>query len=273
MTTPNPAQKAVPNNKQPANPPSDPKVAPKETPKETPPLKQDNVEDSQNNNTRRNKMAEVDTMMLADQHNDIRKEAVDHTNEIVREGLKGDYNTLKAIDTNRYDLTTRIENATDRVSKDVDNVGDRLTSEIFDISRDTADLRAQVLQVASEVKMVGDKTAKDTEIAVLKNTIDNQKNTQYLSDKITSEGDKTRELINSHKYDDLSRALIERNSELVEERGRGWRYHDHWSQAQFASLQSQLQAFNSQLQETRQGMVNFGTMAGVGQSSTSNNVR
>jgi len=40
-----------------------------------------------------------------------------------------------------------------------------------------------------------------------------------------------------------------------------------------AALQNQMQNFNSQLSETRQGMVNFGTMAGVGQTSTNNNVR
>jgi hypothetical protein len=55
------------------------------------------------------------------------------------------------------------------------------------------------------------------------------------------------------------------------EGGRYW-YGRH-GDGQFAAISSQLQAFQSQLQETRQGMVNFGTMAGVGQTSTSNNVR
>ena len=44
-----------------------------------------------------NQMADVDTTLLSQQHSDIRREAVEHTNEIVKEGLKGDYATQKAI--------------------------------------------------------------------------------------------------------------------------------------------------------------------------------
>ena len=67
--------------------------------------------------------------------------------------------------------------------------------------------------------------------------------------------------------------LVERNAELVEalaER-RHWRHHA--DQGQWQALSSQLQAFQSQLASARSDMINFGTMAGVGQSSTSNNVR
>lgn len=94
-----------------------------------------------------------------------------------------------------------------------------------------------------------------------------------LSKEIFADGQKTRDLINDLKYHDLNRALVERNAELVDERHsrRHWRHAA--DQGQWQALQSQLQAFQSQLQETRQGMVNFGTMAGVGQTSTSNNVR
>jgi hypothetical protein len=71
--------------------------------------------------------------------------------------------------------------------------------------------------------------------------------------------------------------LVERNTALVECEAdrRHWRHNAEMSQYQnqWAALQNQIQAFASQLQETRQGMVNFGTMAGVGQTSTSNNVQ
>jgi hypothetical protein len=94
-----------------------------------------------------------------------------------------------------------------------------------------------------------------------------------LSDKIDGQAERTRELIGKLNDDSLNRQLVERNTELVGalEGGRYWwgRHND----GQFNAVASQLQAFQSQLQETRQGMVNFGTMAGVGQSSTSNNVR
>lgn len=246
-----------------------------------------------------NKMADVDLYQLTNEHSDIRREAVEHTNEIVKEGLKGNYNTLDAIKDSRFETVSRVENAADRVDKNisdtnfnlssrVENANDRITRDVgdfrnqtsdqfFQVARDTADLRAQVTQVLSETRLVGANTAKDNEIAVLRNTIENQKNTQYLADKISNDGEKTRGLINDLKTTDLNRLLIERNTELTccEHDKHHWRHYADQAQwgGQFANLQNQLQAFASQLQETRQGMVNFGTMAGVGQSSTSNNVR
>lgn len=204
-------------------------------------------------------MAEIDTAMLAEQHSDIRREAAEHTNEIVKEGLKGDYNTQGAIKDSRFDTNSRIGALQS-------NVDDRF----FTVARDTADLRAQVVQAIDTVKMA-------TEMASLKGIIEGQKNTTYLSDKITADGEKTRALLNDLKYHDLNRALVERNTELLEERnwGRHWYHGANQAQfgQQFAQLQSQMQNFNSQLSETRQGMVNFGTMAGVGQTSSANNVR
>ena len=105
-----------------------------------------------------------------------------------------------------------------------------------------------------------------------------------LARDIFHDGQKTRDLINDLKYHDLNRSLVERNTELVNCDSDRGRYRDRywdsrWDQnqsqfgAQFAQLQSQMQNFNSQLNETRQGMVNFGTMAGVGQTSSANNVR
>lgn len=182
---------------------------------------------------------------------DIRREAAEHTNEIVKEGLKGDYTTQTAVDRN------------------ADTIRDRL----FSVSRDTTDLRAQVISAQQQVVAGFLGSSKDAEINALKTQIELSKQTTYLSDKIDADGEKTRSLINDLKYNDLNRALVERNAELVEERhyGRHWRHYA--DQGQWVALNNQLQAFQSQLQETRQGMVNFGTMAGVGQSSTSNNVR
>lgn len=222
-------------------------------------------------------MAEVDTMMLSQEHSDIRREAAEHANEIVKEGLKGDYSTQGAIKDARFDINSRIGTSTSEIIRDVDRVGDSLADRFFTVARDTSDLRAQVTQGIAETRLIGERTAKDAEIAVLRSTIEGQKNTQYLAEKISSDGEKTRSLINDLKYHDLNRHLVERNAELVEERhwGRRW-FHDglqSQTAAQFAALQSQMQNFNSQLSETRQGMVNFGTMAGVGQTSTANNVR
>lgn len=228
-------------------------------------------------NNKENNMADVDTQMLSNQHSDIRFEQQEQSaeirydvglgvNEVVKEGLKGDFNTVNAIKDSRFELASRVENSADRSDRNFASLADRF----FTVSRDTADLRAQVIQAIDTTKMT-------TELNALKGIIEGQKNTQYLADKIGMEGDRTRALINELKYHDLNRTLVERNAELVEEREsrRHWRHHAEQAQyqGQWAALQNQVQAFASQLQETRQGMVNFGSMNGVGQSSTSNNVR
>lgn len=195
-------------------------------------------------------MAEVDTMMLANQHSDIRREATEHTNEIVKEGLKGDYNTQGAIKDARFDVNSRLG-----------TLSTSLDDRFFTVARDTADLRAQVVQAIDTVKLA-------TELNALKGIVEGQKNTSYLSDKIAEDGDKTRALINDLKTQDLNRMLIERNAEIVDNRHFRW----HADQSQWASLQSQIQAFGSQLGQAQASMVNFGTQTGVGQRATNNNV-
>lgn len=194
-------------------------------------------------------------MAVEDMLSDIRREAVEHTSGIVREGLKGDYATQSKIND--------VERAS---SQQIDAFEDVTNANFMTVARDTQDIRAQVIsaQQAMVTGFLG--AAKDAEINALKTQVELAKQTTYLSDKIDSENEKTRDLINDLKYNDLNRLLIERDGER-----RHW--HGHYDQSQFQALQSQLQAFQSQLQETRQGMVNFGTMAGVGQTSTSNNVR
>ena len=206
-------------------------------------------------------MADVDTFMLAQQHSDIRREAAEHTNEIVKEGLKSTAITDAAVKDARYETIGRI----DAVANSTDRQFAALDDRFFTVARDTADLRAQVIQAIDTTKMA-------TELNALKGIIEGQKNTQFLADKIGVEGDRTRALINDLKYHDLNRALVERNSELVEERWGRRHYRGVAEQNQWAALQTQVQAFGSQLQEARQGMVNFGTMAGVGQTSSQNNV-
>lgn len=207
-------------------------------------------------------MAEVDTLMLTNQHSDIRREAAEHTNEIVREGMKGDFTTQKAI-----------TDSLSQVSNQVDAFEDVTNAAFMTVARDTSDLRAQVTGLGYQVRDGFVAAAKDAEINALKTQIEMAKQTTYLSDKIDGDGEKTRGLINDLKYNDLNRDLIERNAALVEVASERRWWKSHADQNQWAALNNQLQAFQSQLQETRQGMVNFGTMAGVGQSSTSNNVR
>jgi hypothetical protein len=251
-------------------------------------------------------MADVDTNYLAGQHADIRREAAEHratiqlenmkgfdrvnadvlrgTNEIVKEGLKESFNIRGDVKDARYDIGERVGNQGDRVTDRLVEHDAKVAARFFDIGRDTQDIRAQIIsaQQAMVTGFLG--VTKDTEIQALKNQAELAKQTTYLSDKISHENEKTRDLINDLKYHDLNRGLVERNTELVNSEQDRRHYRDRWDDARFnqiqagfqgqwAQLQSQIQAFQSQLQETRQGMVNFGTMAGVGQSSTSNNVR
>lgn len=207
-------------------------------------------------------MADVDTLMLSREHSDIRREAAEHTNEIVKEGLKGDYATQGSIKDARFDINGRIAEST-RTS---DN-------RFFDTGRDLSDIRAQIVSQQQQMVAGFGAAAKDAEINALKTQVELAKQSTYLSDKIDGQAEKTRELLVDFRDRELNRLLVERNAEIVDERHHGRWWRGNFDNAQYAALTSQLNAFQSQLQETRQGMVNFGTMAGVGQSSTSNNVR
>ena len=217
-----------------------------------------------------------------------RTQSAFETNEIVKEGLKGDFNTRGDIKDSRFDIADRIGSSADRIADRIAEHDAKVADRFFTVGRDTMDLRAQVVAQQQQLAAGFAGVAKDTELAALKTQLDARANTQYLGDKITNDGEKTRALLNDLKYHDLNRALVERQTSLVncEQDNRHWhsRYDDaRWNQmqgqwgSQFAAMQNQLQSmnqnFNSQLSETRQGMVNFGTMAGVGQTSSANNVR
>jgi hypothetical protein len=94
-----------------------------------------------------------------------------------------------------------------------------------------------------------------------------------IGQQIVADGNATRALVNSLKFDELNRMLVERNAEIVENRGDSRYWQGQHNNSQYAQLTSQVNALNSQLTETRQGMVNFGSMTGVGQTSTANSVR
>lgn len=224
----------------------------------------------------------------ADRTAELRYEIGQGVNEVVKEGLKGDFNTVGAIKDSRYETVSRVEANGDRLHNAVTDANFNLSSRVENAqdrnARDIGELRGTMADrfygVGRDLSMLmqGHATlSKDIELNALKGQIEGQRNTQYLADKIVADGEKTRGLIQDLKYHDLNRSLVERNAELIEERhyGHHWRHQadQNQFQGQWAALQSQVQAFASQLQETRQGMVNFGTMAGVGMSSTSNNVR
>lgn len=240
-------------------------------------------------------MAEVDTIQLSQEHADIRREAAEHTSDIRREGsehtaelrydigqgtnesvketLKAGWANTDATKDARFGVISTVEAVTDRIVDRVEEGKDALMARTWDMGRDLSDIRAQIVsqQQATLAGFLG--VSKDSEINALKTQMATAKQTTYLSDKIDGQAERTRELINALNDQSLNRQLIERNSEIVAERDAVRHWRGNYDNAQFNALTTQLNSFQSQLQETRQGMVNFGTMAGVGQSSTSNNVR
>jgi hypothetical protein len=217
-----------------------------------------------------------------------RSQSAAETSEVIKEGLKGDFHTRGDIKDTRFDLADRVGNSEDKLADRILDLRALVGERFMTVARDTMEVRAQVTGLGQQVRDGFVSAAKDMEVQALKTQLDARSNTQYLADKIVNDGEKTRALMNDLKYHDLNRALVERQTALVncEQDNRHWghRYDDaRWNQmqgqwgTQFAAMQSQLQSmsqnFNSQLSEARQGMVNFGTMAGVGQTSTNNNVR
>jgi len=200
-------------------------------------------------------------MAVEDMLNDIRFEQQKQAADIQIEANK-----------NAHDVITAAGNNTDTLTAQVTSHQQSIADRLFAIGRDTQDIRAQIIsaQQAMVTGFLG--VSKDAEIQALKTQMETSKQTTYLSDKIDADGEKTRALINDLKYNDLNRALVERNSELVEERWGRRYWRDFAGQNQYAALSNQLQAFGSQLNDTRNSMVNFGTQLGVGQRATSNNV-
>lgn len=162
---------------------------------------------------------------------------------------------FKAIKDARHDIIKSTDDDTDRLQADITDARDVITDRLFVMGRDTMDLRAQVTSLGTFVKDAATISAQATQLAV------------------QNDGEKTRALINELKVQDLNRMLVERNAEIVEERHHARHWRGYADQSQFQNLQTMMQNFQSQLSDAKASMVNFGSMAGVGQSSTSNNVR
>lgn len=142
-------------------------------------------------------------------------------------------------------------------------------------------IAASANNVATANALAAATNAAAIQLDAAKNAAANALAQQMIGQQIVADGDRTRALINDHKYHDLNRLLVERNAEIVEERHESRHYRDRYGDAQnqgmWTNLQSQLQMFQSQLTETRQaaqqGTVNFGTMSGnAGRNTSTNNV-
>ncbi len=194
---------------------------------------------------------------------------------------------------------TKVDEAADKIQQRASDYYLSQQARDFDTARDVSSLRAQSdlasQKLAADILLSGERAAAASllagertaataalEAARTANSLalghaqlskEIAESKYEISRQVSAEGDATRALVQSLKNDDLNRMLIERNTDINHFRHGYWDAVGGANNAQFASVASQLNAFQSQLAETRQGMVNFGTMAGVGQSSTNNQVR
>lgn len=218
-------------------------------------------------------MADIVTGTVSGMVNNTAEQILAGVHEGVKETVKAGWAGVTAIKDTRHDVTSAMTAATAELSKQVDAVDDTLSASLSVIARESADNKAQITALAFQVRDGFYAAGKDSEINALKTQIETAKQTTYLSDKIGAEGEKTRHLVNELKGHDLNRMLIERNALLTDAYADGRHWRERGDMGQFAAINNQLQAFASQLQETRQGVTNFGTMTGnAGRQQATNNV-
>jgi hypothetical protein len=203
-------------------------------------------------------------------------------------------------DTNRDILTTsantavKVDEAADKIQQRAADFFIAGQARDYDNARDLAALRAvtdlSAQKLSTEILLSSERGATATAlesakvaaaVALGQSQLSKEiaEGKYDLSKQVAYENEKTRDLIHTLKNDELNRLLIERNTDLTHCRHDYWGARDGLFNTQFAALSSQvnsqLNALNSQVAETRQGLVNFGSMNGNAgqQSSTSNQVR
>ena len=226
--------------------------------------------------------------VLSAQHSDIRREQSVGFGETKYAIATGHDFINREILTSAHDTSDKVDEVADKIQQRQSDYFIAEQSRDFDAARDIAALKAATdlasQKLSTEILLSTERAAAagalesarlGTAIALGQASLSKEvAESKYdLAKEIANEGDATRALIQSLKNDELNRLLIERNTDVNHFRHGYWDAVGGANNAQFASVASQLNAFQSQLQETRQGMVNFGTMAGVGQSSANNAVR
>lgn len=236
---------------------------------------------------------------IASKASDVRNSVVGALSDVRREQAEGfgstKYSVAVGNDALNREILTSAHDTADKVDEAADKIQQRAAdfyiasqARDFDNARDLSSLKAQSdlssQKLAADILLAGERSAAAAALeasrtasalalghAQLSKEIAESK--YEISRQVADEGGATRDLINSLKNDELNRMLIERNTDINHFRFGYWDALGAGNNSQFAAVNSQLNAFQSQLAETRQGMVNFGTMAGVGQSSTNNQVR
>ena len=219
---------------------------------------------------------------------DIRREQAVGFGETKYAVATGHDSLNREILTTAHDTSDKVDEAADKIQQRAADFFIAGQTRDFESARDLAALRSQqdlaAQKLSTEILLSTEKTAtaaalESSKVAAAVALGQSQLSREIseskydISKQMAYENEKTRDLINSLKNDELNRQLIERNSDINYWRNDANRWEGLYGNGQFATLASQINALNSNLAETRQGLYNFGTMAGVGQSSTSNQVR
>jgi hypothetical protein len=220
---------------------------------------------------------QLDNTALLQDHADIRREAAFNTADIRRDTAKEASDIIDSVKTSGWANSDRTGTEADRVVAQDTAYFIAGQQYAFQNATAVAALKASTdmsfAQTAAAIAASSQLAMAATALEGARSAAASALGQAMIGKDVLTDGEKTRALINSLKMDELNRMLTERNAEIVENRCDGRYWHGQYSNSQQANLVSQVNALNSQFAETRQGMVNFGTMSGVGQSSTSNNVR
>lgn len=223
-------------------------------------------------------------------HSDIRRETAEGVSDIRREQEQIGSNVRREVAKEAHDVNDGVKSSAWGVSDRVGTEADRIVAQdtayfiagqgqAFSTATSLAALKASqdsaFQRTQADIQLQGALGAAATALAGEKTAAATALGQALIGQMVVGDGNATRALINTLKMEELNRVLTERQTEIIDQRADARNAHGRLTAAQFQSVSSQMQAFQSQLQETRQGLVNFGSMTGSAgtQSSTSNNVR
>ena len=203
-----------------------------------------------------------DILQLYRDNSDIRQEVADKSSDLRREVAK-----------EAGVLGTEIAQGLDNVNSDVKTTGWAVREALNASDNHQTALQAQYYIAGSQkhddilasIAAAAAATALDAAKNAAAIQLDAAKNAAAVTASVVEQSAATRALINSQMVDTLNRKLIEQNARLVEAR----------EESRYQSLYAQIAAVNSQVNNTKDQLINFGSMAaGAGtQTSTSNNVK
>jgi hypothetical protein len=208
---------------------------------------------------------------------DIRREQEQIGSTIRRETAKEASDVIDSVKTSAWANSDRTGTEADRVV--AQDTAYFIAGQQYSFSNATAlaalkaSTDAQFAATQAAIALAAQQTAAAATLAGAKAESATALGQALIGQQLVADGNSTRALVNSLKMEQLNRELIERNSALVEARGDARCWQNQHSNSQFAAVSSQLQAFQSQLAETRQGVVNLGTMTGTTQTASPVNVR